>query len=177
MCAPPLSRRSFEQFNRASYLKTTDRQDIVSKDCYRQSPVMIEDREQRALVAAPMPAQKTLRRLFAGCNADFFDDYDLAAVSLRRRNYAVAIVGLQFAESRMLDFVREVRSTRPELRVVCVIATRSELREASRRSCQTVLRTIGVEGLVDFTTENLSLKDHEVIETIVAQCRRRYSLP
>ena len=135
---------------------------------------MIEDREQRALVAAPMPAQKALRRLFAGCNADFFDDYDLAALSVRRRSYAVAIVGLQFAESRMLDFVRDVRTARPHLRVVCVIATRSQLREASRRSCQMVLRALGVEGLLDFTTENLSRVDRDCIEAIVAQCRRRH---
>lgn len=134
---------------------------------------MVQEREQRALVAASMPAQKTLRRLFSGCNADFFDDYDLAVVSVRRRNYAVALVGLQFAESRMLDFVREVRSARPELRVVCVIATRSQLREASRRSCQTVLRSIGVEGLVDFTSGSLSARDQDVIDAIVAQCRRR----
>lgn len=138
---------------------------------------MIEDREQRVLIAAPMPAQKTLRRLFSGCNADFFDDYDLAALSVRRRNYAVAIVGLQFAESRMLDFVREVRSARPDLRVVCVIATRSQLLEASRRSCQTVLRSIGVEGLLDFTGRTLSGADQEVIDAIAIQCRRRYSLP
>jgi hypothetical protein len=133
---------------------------------------MIEDREQRVLIAAPPPAQRTLRRLFAGCNADFFDDYDRAAVSVRRRNYAAALVGLQFAESRMMDFVREVRSARPDLRVVCVIATRTQLREASRRSTQTVLRSIGVEGLVDFTTEKLSAKDLELIRAIVARCRR-----
>jgi hypothetical protein len=136
---------------------------------------MIEDREQRVLVAAPMPAQKALRRLLAACNADFFDDYDLAALSLRRRNYAVAIVGLQFAESRMLDFVREVRSTRPEVRVICVIATRSQLREASRRSCQMVLRALGVEGLLDFTTENLSRADRDSIQAIVVRCRRRHA--
>ncbi len=138
---------------------------------------MIEDRELRALVAASMPAQKTLRRLFAGCNADFFDDYDLAAASLRRRNYAFTIVGLQFAESRMLDFVREVRSARPDVRVVCVIATRTQLRDASRRNTQTVLHSIGVEGLLDFTGESLSPADENVISAIVAQCRRRYSLP
>src|SRR5689334_19402284 len=124
-----------------------------------------------------MPAQKTLRRLFTGCNADFFDDYDLAALSLRRRHYAVAIVGLQFAESRMLDFVRELRAARPDLRIVCVIATRTQLREASKRSTQTVLQTIGVEGLLDFTSANLSAKNEDVITAIVAQCRRRYSLP
>lgn len=137
---------------------------------------MIEDREQRVLVAAPMPAQKALRRLLAGCNADFFDDYELAARSLGRRNYAVAIVGLRFAESRMLDFVREVRSARGDLRVVCVMATRSHLREASRRSCQTVLRSLGVEGLLDFTTESLSAADQAVIRAIVARCRRRQSV-
>ena len=138
---------------------------------------MIEDREQRALIAASLPAQRTLRRLFEGCNADFFDDYDLAAASLRRRNYSVAIVGLQFAESRMLDFVGEVKSTRPNVRVVCVIATRSQLREASRRSSQTVLRAIGVEGLLDFTAGDLSPKDREAVDAILAQCRRTYSLP
>lgn len=137
---------------------------------------MIEDREQRALIAASLPAQRTLRRLFEGCNADFFDDYEIAAASLRRRNYSVAIVGLQFAESRMLDFVGEVKSTRPSVRVVCVIATRSHLREASRRSTQVVLRTIGVEGLLDFTSESLSPEDRQVIDAIAAQCRRRYSL-
>jgi hypothetical protein len=138
---------------------------------------MIEDREQRVLVAAPMPAQKALRRLFAGCHADFFDDYDLATLSLRRRNYAVAIVGLQFAESRMLDFVREARAARPEMRVVCIIATRSQLREASRRSCQLVLRSLGVEGLLDFTGENLSPTHQDVIHAIVAQCRRKHAWP
>jgi hypothetical protein len=138
---------------------------------------MIDAPEQRVLVAAPMPAQKALRRLFAGCHADFFDDYDLAALSLRRRNYSVAMVGLQFAESRMLDFVREVRAARPDLRVVCVIATRSHLREASRRSCQMVLRSFGVEGLLDFTTENLSAADRELIHAIVGQCRRKHSWP
>ena len=135
---------------------------------------MIEDREQRVLVAAPMPAQEALRRLLVGCNADFFDDYDTAALSLRRRNYAVAIVGLQFAESRMLDFVRELRSERPEMRVVCVMATRSHLREASRRNCQTVLRSLGVEGLLDFTTENLSAPDQDVIRAIVTRCQRKW---
>ena len=136
---------------------------------------MIEDREPRALVAASAPAQKALRRLFAGCNVDFFDDYDLASISMRRRNYAVAIVGLQFAESRMLDFVREVRTERPGLRVVCVIATRSQLREASRRNCQTVLRSLGVEGLLDFTTEELSSADRAAIQSIVSRCRRRHA--
>ena len=138
---------------------------------------MTEDREQRVLVAAPMPAQKALRRIFVGCHADFFDDYDLAALSLRRRNYAVALVGLQFAESRMLDFVRVVRDAQPDVRVVCVIATRSQLREASRRNCQLVLRSLGVEGLLDFTTENLSATDRQVIAAIMAQCRRKHVWP
>lgn len=124
-----------------------------------------------------MPAQRALRRLLAGCHADFFDDYDLAAVSLRRRNYAVAIVGLQFAESRMLEFVREVTAAQPEVRVVCVIATRSHLREASRRNCQLVLRSLGVEGLLDFTTETLSRPDQDVIQAIMGQCRRKHSWP
>jgi hypothetical protein len=35
-----------------------------------------------------------------------------------------------------------------------------------------VLRSIGVEGLVDFTTEKLSAKDLELIRAIVARCRR-----
>ena len=137
---------------------------------------MIEDREQRVLVAAPMPAQKALRRVFVDCNADFFDDYDLAALSVRRRNYAVAIVGLQFAESRMLDFVREVREARPDMRVVCVIATRSQLREASRRSCQMVLRSLGVEGLLDFTTDSPPAAALDMTQAIAAQCRRRHSV-
>ena len=137
---------------------------------------MIEGRVLRALIAVPMSAQRTLRRLFERCNADFFDDYDRAAASFRRRNYAAAVVGLQFAESRMFDFVCEVKSIRPSLRAVCVIATRSRLCEASRRSTQTVLRAIGVEGLLDFTAESLSPKDQEAIDAIVAQCQRTYSL-
>lgn len=138
---------------------------------------MPRDRDQRVLVAAPEGAQKTLRRLFAGCEADFFDDYDLAAASLRRRNYAVAIVGLQFAESRMFDFVREARAADPTLRIVCIVGTRSHLKEASRRSLRTALQSLGVEGLLDFTRSQLDPADAGLIEEIVAQCRLKKAWP
>jgi len=103
------------------------------------------------LVAVSPASQGKLHALLEGCDADYFESYPDAAEALARREYAAAIVGLHFGESRMFDFVSEVKRLRPAARVVCVQGTEGQLRPDFVARARVAVELLGAEGVIDLS--------------------------
>ena len=106
---------------------------------------------QAMLVAVSHPSQDKLRALLDGHQADYFDSYVDAARALGERSYAAAVVGLHFGESRMFDFVSEVKRRQPEARVICVQGTAGHLGEGVLAGLRGSLELLGAEGVIDLS--------------------------
>ena len=117
------------------------------------------------LVAVSSPSQPKLHALLEGQDADYFDSYADAAEALGRREYEVAVVGLHFGESRMFEFVREVKRRRPEARVVCVQGTSGHLGEGVVSGLRTALELLGAEGVIDLS--RLSAEDCRALANLL----------
>jgi len=109
------------------------------------------DARQRVLVAVSPPSQGKLHALLEDCEADFFESYAEASAALGRRRYAAAVVGLHFGESRMFEFVREIRRQQPSARVVCIQGTAGQLSETALANARTALELLGAEGVIDLS--------------------------
>lgn len=109
------------------------------------------------LVAVSPPSIGKLQALLDGCDADYFDSYGDATAVLGHRQYETAVIGLHFGESRMFDFVREVKRRQPGARVVCIQGTAGQLNEKALDCARTALQQIGAEGVIDLS--RLSAED------------------
>ena len=111
----------------------------------------MESGVHRILVAVSPPSQPKLHALLEDSEADFFESYPDAERALDHHRYAAAVVGLHFGESRMFDFVREVKSRQPWARVLCVQGTAGQLGPGAVTSLAPALEALGVEGPVDLS--------------------------
>src|SRR5437899_1380995 len=111
---------------------------------------MEEFERSRMLVAVAPPSQAKLHALLSGSDADFFDDYRDALSALARGRYASVVVGVHFGESRMFDFVREVKKLQPGARLVCVQGITGHLGPPPPYMAP-ALQALGVEGVLDLT--------------------------
>ena len=63
--------------------------------------------------------------LLAGHAVTVARTLDEARGALQKGEYDLLVVGVRFDDSRMFDLVREVRAGHPDLRVVCLIPSRT----------------------------------------------------
>jgi len=103
------------------------------------------------LVAVSPPSIAKLRALLDGCDADYFDSYADATEVLGQRRYETVLIGLHFGESRMFDFVREVKARQPATRVLCVQGTAGQLGADMVSLLTPALEALGAEGPVDLS--------------------------
>jgi hypothetical protein len=103
------------------------------------------------LVAVSPPSIGKLQALLDGCDADYFDSYGEAMEALGRGRYETVVIGLHFGESRMFDFIREVKRRQPGARVVCIQGTAGQLNEKAIDCARTALQQIGAEGVIDLS--------------------------
>src|SRR3954469_7093515 len=108
--------------------------------------------ERQCILVAVSPAsQPKLHALLDGCEADYVESYREASAAVGRRRYDVAIVGLHFGESRMFDFVSEIRRLQPWARVVCIQGTAGQLGDDYVSQVRTAVECIGAEGVIDLS--------------------------
>lgn len=103
----------------------------------------------RVLVAASQEGRHKLRKVLVGAKADYVTSYAAGVEALMRNSYALIVVDVLFAESRMLKFARSVKEEQPEARLSCVNATGYPLNEAARAEIDARLARLGYEGIVD----------------------------
>ena len=116
------------------------------------------DRDRHGiLVAVSPPSIGKLQALLEGCDADYFDSYGEATDVLGHRQYETVVIGLHFGESRMFEFVREVKRRQPGARVVCIQGTAGQLHDTALLAARTALQQIGAEGVIDLS--RLSAED------------------
>lgn len=117
------------------------------------------------LVAVSPPSQAKLHALLEGQDADYFDSYADAAEALGRRPYATVVVGLHFGESRMFEFVREVKRRQADARVLCVQGTSGHLGDGVVSGLRTALELLGAEGVIDLS--RLSAEDCRALAALL----------
>ncbi len=117
----------------------------------------MESERHGVLVAVSPPSIGKLQALLDGCDADYFDSYADAARALAERPYEAVVIGLHFGESRMFDFLREVRRHQPGARAICIQGTAGQLNETAIDCVRTALQQIGAQGVIDLS--RLSVED------------------
>jgi hypothetical protein len=126
----------------------------------------------RVLVAGSRAEDEPLKTILGECEAHFVDAFAEAVALLGREVYSFVLVAINFAESRMFDFILEVRRQQPQARVVALRALEdAPLRAGVRAAVEFALDQIGVEGVVDLSAGVLTDKERRTLADLVELCR------
>jgi hypothetical protein len=124
----------------------------------------------RVLVAESQAGYAIARKLLSGCDADIVTSFNQGTQALARNPYAYVLVGVLFAESHMFEFIREVRQSQPQARVLGVRGLGVPLNDEVRSGLHTALQTVGADGLLDLTRGELSAWERDALREMRARC-------
>lgn len=89
---------------------------------------MVVLRPNRILVSVVPEAKARIRSLLPDCDLDFVDNYADAALAVKTRRYAAALLGVHLGQSHIQELARLLRVIQPETRVLAVVGVdRGEL--------------------------------------------------
>jgi hypothetical protein len=77
-------------------------------------------RPNRILVSVVPEAKPRIRALLPDCELDFVDTYADAALAVKTRRYAAAVIGVHLGHSHLQELARLLRTIQPEARVLAV---------------------------------------------------------
>ena len=100
--------------------------------------------------------------------AELVIGFEEGVSALKRGAYTDVVVGYLFAESRMFEFVREVRAIQPAARVLCVKAGGRSLGADVRSGLNEAARQLGCEGFFDLTAGELPEGFNRAFEQLLA---------
>jgi len=66
-------------------------------------------------------ARARIRALLPDCDLDFVDSYADAALAVKTRSYAAAMIGVHLGQSHVQELARLMRTIHPEARVLAVV--------------------------------------------------------
>lgn len=73
-------------------------------------------------------AKARIRALLPDCDLDFVDSYAEAALAVKTRRYAAAVIGVHLGQAHVQELARLLRVIQPETRVLAVVgADRGEV--------------------------------------------------